>query len=384
MQTRSPIFTNKPLLLISTCGISLLTNILRQEKMNGLDSRTLSSLSNKVDLEDIPENSQADLAELFETTRQRLLVMDIDEAAQASAELNGLSRVDGALSKRAMHYFISTDTYVGKQTADLVATWLKEHGANVQIQTIKGLTTRDSTSFMDGAKNLLQFLTGIVREYSPSYYVIFNLTGGFKSLLGLMTTIGCFYADEVVYVFESGDDLIRIPRLPIKLDDQLFKAHATELLRMSEDDYISVEEAENIPRALLEDVDEQHVGLSVWGALIWEQYSPDLLSQELIKLPYLQYESSFRKDFGNLQKEDKIKLQQTLAKVAGYLRQTNGSREALLGNRAGGIKYEQYSGKHAHYGHFRYGRGDRVSCEPIAGKLILRHCGEHDYVNDNP
>jgi mRNA-degrading endonuclease YafQ of YafQ-DinJ toxin-antitoxin module len=265
-----------------------------------------------------------------------------------------------------------------------VATWLVEHGENVHIETVKGLTTRDSTSFMDGAKNLLQFLTKVVSQFSKSHYVIFNLTGGFKSLLGLMTTLGCFYADEVVYVFESGDDLIRIPRLPIKLDDQLFKAHATELLRMSEDDYISVEESENIPRALLEDVDEQHVGLSVWGVLIWKQFSSDLLSEELIKLPYLQYESSFRKDFDNLQKEDKIKLQKTLAKVALCLRQKNGSREGLLGNQAGGIKYEQYSGKHVRYGHFRYGRGDRVSCEPVSEKLILRHCGEHDYVNDNP
>lgn len=384
MQARPQFPNNKPLLLISTCGISLLTNILRQEKVNGLDQGTLTQLSNEVDVDKIPHSSQAPLTELLRTTHQQLLAMNTDEAAKASAEVNGLSRVDGALSKRALHYFISTDTYLGKQTAELVAAWLRDHEQNVHIETIKGLTTRNSKSFMDGAKNLLQFLTGIVSEYRQSHYVIFNLTGGFKSLLGLMTTIGCFYADEVVYVFESGDDLIRIPRLPIKLDEQLFEVHATELLRMSVDDYISLEEAENIPLALLENVDEQHVGLSVWGTLIWEQFSTDLLSKELVPLPYLQYESSFRKDFDNLQKPDKIKLQKTLANVSCRLRETNGSREALLGNRAGGIKYEQYSGKNANYGHFRFGIGPRVSCEPVTGKLILRHCGEHNYVEDNP
>jgi putative CRISPR-associated protein (TIGR02619 family) len=375
---------HKPLLIISTGGISLLTNILRQEKVDGLDQKTLFQLSNKVSEEDIPHATLAPMSELLTVARQRLLTMDIEEVAKASAEVNSLSRVDGALSQQALHYFVTTDTYLGRQTAELLAAWLEERGESVQIKTIKGLTTRDSTSFMDGAKNLLQFLTGVVRAYRQSHYVIFNLTGGFKSLLGLMTTIGCFYADEVVYVFESGDDLIRIPRLPIKLDDQLFKAHATELLRMSADDFISLKEAENIPPALLENVDEQHVGLSVWGALIWDQYSSELLAQELVALPYLQYESSFRKDFDKLQKEDKIKLQQTLARVAGYLKHTNGSREALLGNRAGGIKYEQYSGKNSRYGHFRYGGGDRVSCEPGTGKLVLRHCGEHDYVNNNP
>jgi putative CRISPR-associated protein (TIGR02619 family) len=385
MQARLQLSYNKPLLLISTCGTSLLKNTLGQEKIDGLSQSALTQLSNRVSEESIPDDSRSSLAEFLHTTRQGLQDMDIEKAAKASAELNGLSKVSGALSKQALHYFITTDTYLGKQTAELVAAWLQERGENVQIQTIKGLTTRDSTSFMDGAKNLLQFLTGVVSEYRESHYVVFNLTGGFKSLLGLMTTLGCFYADEVVYVFESGDDLVRIPKLPIKLDDELFQAHASQLLRMSVDDYIGIEEARDIPKALLEYVDEQHVGLSVWGELIWKQFSNDLLSERLIHLPCLHYESSFRSDFDNLTKEDKITLQQTLAKAAGRLKQKNGSREALLGHNAGGIKYEQYTGKHARYGHFRYGgKGHRVSCEPASGKLILRHCGEHDYVNNTP
>ncbi|MFT6130111.1 MAG: putative CRISPR-associated protein (TIGR02619 family) [Neolewinella sp.] len=385
MKKRSSTFNSKPLLLISTCGISLLTNVLSQKSIDGLDKRALVSLSNEVKSEDIPEPLQSQLAALLDTARQQLQGMDIEKAAEASAEINGLSKVPDALNSQVQHFLISTDTYLGKQTADLVAKWLKTYVSSAEIKTIKSLTTRDSTSFMDGAKNLLLFLTDIVSQYGSSHYVVFNLTGGFKSLLGLMTTLGCFYADEVVYVFESGDDLVRIPKLPIKLDDELFQAHASQLLRMSVDDYIGIEEAGHIPKALLEYVDEQHVGLSVWGELIWKQFSNDLLSERLIQLPCLHYESSFRSDFDNLTKEDKITLQQTLAKAAGRLKQKNGSREALLGHNAGGIKYEQYTGKHARYGHFRYGgKGHRVSCEPASGKLILRHCGEHDYVNNTP
>ena len=376
---------NRPLLLVSTCGISLLTNILSQKSFEGFDKRALASLSNEVKLEDISEHLQSPLTKLLDAAYQQLQGMDIEKAAEASAEINGLSKIPKALNNQVQHFLISTDTYLGKQTAGLVAMWLKTYVSSAEIKTIKSLTTRDSTSFMDGAKNLLLFLTDIVSQYGSSHYVVFNLTGGFKSLLGLMTTLGCFYADEVVYVFESGDDLVRIPRLPVKLDDELFQAHASQLLRMSVDDYITIEEVGDIPKALLEYVDEQHVGLSVWGELIWKQLSSDLLSKRLISLPCLHYESSFHSDFDDLQKEDKINLQQTLAKAAGRLKQKNGSRAALLGHNAGGIKYEQYSGKHARYGHFRYGgKGHRVSCEPVSGKLILRHCGEHDYVNDNP
>ena len=48
--------------------------------------------------------------------------------------------------------------------------------------------------------------------YRQSHYrVVFNLVGGFKSLQGYMNTLGMFYADEIIYIFEAPTaDLIRI------------------------------------------------------------------------------------------------------------------------------------------------------------------------------
>ena len=237
---------------------------------------------------------------------------------------------------------------------------------------------------MAGAKNLLHFIDATVAQYAPSHRIVFNLTGGFKSLLGLMTTLGAFYADEVVYVFESGNDLIRIPRLPIKLDNGLITDHAALLLRMAHGDYRTAAETALLPAALLEPAGEDRYGLSVWGELIWGKFREGVLTKDVLELPCLIYESSFRKDFHQLEKIDKLSLQHTLAVVSGRLAAVNGSREALLGDRAGGIKYEQFKGNNRRYGHFRFGRGLRVSCEPMTSGLTLRHCGQHDYVEDNP
>jgi hypothetical protein len=43
------------------------------------------------------------------------------------------------------------------------------------------------------------------------YHIVFNLTGGFKSIQGWMQTLGMFYADEIVYIFETGKELLPGP-----------------------------------------------------------------------------------------------------------------------------------------------------------------------------
>jgi CRISPR/Cas system-associated protein Csm6 len=50
--------------------------------------------------------------------------------------------------------------------------------------------------------------------------VVFNLTGGFKSVQGFLQAISSFYADETIYIFQFSSELLQIPRLPIKLDTQ--------------------------------------------------------------------------------------------------------------------------------------------------------------------
>jgi putative CRISPR-associated protein (TIGR02619 family) len=374
----------QPLLLLSTCGTSLLTNLLRQRNDFGLSVPDLIRLANVRTIDHIPAEQRDRLDSFLRYGRERIDNLNAEEAVQASAEINGITKLDGALGENSLHYLLATDTYLGQQTAGLVERWLHRQGQRVNIFRIPGLTTESTEAFMSGAKELLRFTDETIGGFSGSHRIVFNLTGGFKSLLGLMTTLGTFYADEIVYVFERSPDLIRIPKLPIQLDDELIERHAATLLRMAHGECCPASEVGDLPPALLDTIGPNAYGLSVWGELVWRKFSDRILSDRLLDLPHLHYESSFRQDFERLEQPDRVQLQRTLARVSGLLAENGGSREALLGHRAGGIKYEQFTGKHDRYGHFRFGRGLRVSCEPASAKLLLRHCGQHDYVNDRP
>jgi CRISPR/Cas system-associated protein Csm6 len=66
--------------------------------------------------------------------------------------------------------------------------------------------------------------------------VVFNLTGGFKSTNGWLQTLGMFYAGEIVYIFESQSEMLRIPRIPVAIDTaavQIFRDHLAFFRRLA-------------------------------------------------------------------------------------------------------------------------------------------------------
>lgn len=146
-------------------------------------------------------------------------------------------------------------------------------------------------------------------------------------------------------------------------------------------------ELRDIPEVLLEFEEENGVicaKLSVWGQSIWnETKKADLLAKKLLPFPRLQYSNSFIDNFtdqNNLQQ--RRKLQETLAKVVYMLDKDGGSTAKLKADK--GLKYERYKNVPDQIDHFRFDGERRVSCKENNGSLILRKCGAHDFVNDNP
>ena len=145
------------------------------------------------------------------------------------------------------------------------------------------------------------------------------------------------------------------------------------------------EELEGIPETMLELVDENgktEAGLSAWGELLWHRTKSDLLSEELLKLPRLVYEDSFINNSQNLNSQQQIDLQETLAKIAVVLEDTDGNITEL-NKKVSGLNFEQltnYDGICT----FRITQGVRVSCEITDNGLALRRYGSHDDVYKNP
>ncbi len=188
-----------------------------------------------------------------------------------------------------------------------------------------------------------------------------------------------FYADRLVYIFETGDELIEIPQLPIEINPKIFKENAIKFSLMS---HFLPCETKEIPKIMLDEYENNSYLLSEWGLLSWNKVKKQILVEKLLTFPKLHFEESFKKDFQNTTPSQKIDLQETLTKISVILQQNTDGITKL--KQDGGLQYDNFSGKNAHLGHFRLNQDNRVSCLAKNNELLLRHFGQHDYVNDNP
>ncbi len=121
--------------------------------------------------------------------------------------------------------------------------------------------------------------------------------------------------------------------------------------------------------------------LSTWGQLVWNHCKDDLLSQNLLKFPKIDYKQSLIDDYKKNQQE-KLKLQETIAKVAQLLIKSNGDTSIL--KRDPGLQYDKYTNMKGDIAHFRVTQGLRVSCTSSNGVLLLHRYGKEPDVNKNP
>ena len=373
--------------IVSTVGTSILTNSINREKPE--EAREWAKIlvdSANLKEDELDNEIPRVIEELAKRAREKLQENDVNVNRMASAELNGVYGIyKGRLPENSddQHYLICTDTAQGKTTGELISEFLDSKGFSVSIETPSGLSTKDTGAFTDGIKELIKWLDDNVSWRQDSgYEVIFNLVGGFKSLQGYMQTFGTFYADQTVYIFERSSELIKIPKLPIQIDTTEIENHLTKFAMMAAGEMYPIEELNGIPETLLEKADD-HAGISAWGLLIWNQVKADLLVEELLPFPHLEYQTIFHRDFDK-EKDSKrrIKLQETLAKVAFVLNKDKGATSRLSTD--GGLQYNRYTNVHGEIDHFRVDSGRRVSCQVTGEVLILRHYGAHDYVNNNP
>lgn len=379
-----------PRLIVSTVGTSLLSNVAR-----GKGTETESLLRDTANLKDneIKEEQKAVILQLAQEASKKLETSSPHEARRLSAELNGIWGYYGLNTLREgraedIHYLISTDTFQGSLAAELLKKYLRDQGFTVlDVFKPPGLSTADTQSFSKGIKQIVKWCHEVIAEYRrQGYYVVFNLVGSFKSLQGFMNTLGMFYADEIIYIFEAKTaDLVRIPRLPIRMELQPVLKEKAKVFALMAEGYIAQrDEVTGIPEIYL-DMDEQgFTTLSEWGLLIWNENKKDVLGSlplQEFNFKGLKYERSFEKDFEELDKTRRADIISTLAQVAVIYQE-----KGLAGLRAHpGLQYSDYQGlKERKIGHFRLDQDWRISCKEDNGILFLRHVGPHDYVNNSP
>jgi len=316
-----------PNLLVTTCGTSLLTNDPHHE-MDFTIRQLLQRHTNHA-LGDISKDARKGLARHIEQRRGTLLNADNLLACKMSAELNGIVNYyarQTPLPNRDVHVLIHTDTWLGEQVAIILAEKLQQLGAAAQLQCATHLNTIDLANFQEGLGNLVEWAAQTLPGYRQSQYrVIFNLVGGFKSLQGFMQTLGMFYGDEILYIFESSNQLLRIPKLPIDLDasarkaieDHLATFRLLDVLKTLPSDH---PERQSIPELFLYRLDSQ-IELSPWGKIVWNQAKRPIYQSKLLDSPSAKiiYTEKFTRDALSLASDRLEILNTRIDDLARYL-----------------------------------------------------------------
>lgn len=303
-------------LIVSTCGTSVLSNACRQA------SQQISNFSNAHKSSDVPKDVRSVLEDAITEAHRQLSGANLQQAAKLSAELNALIHFYNfqPFPSQDYHILLHTDTWLGAEAAKLVKAYIQQYTNNVELYHQRDLRTDKLEHLQLGLAELVRDLGPLLSSYrEQGQLVIFNLTGGFKSIQGFLQSLAPIYADEVIYIFESQSDLFRIPRLPMKLaTSQQVRENLLPIRRLNL--HLPVSQMTGLPDLLIIQIHHQYT-LSPWGEAIWQQERHILYAEQLWPSPYekLIFGPNFEKSVRSLPPDRLRQVNERIDDLVKYL-----------------------------------------------------------------
>ncbi|MBE9222626.1 putative CRISPR-associated protein [Cyanobacterium stanieri LEGE 03274] len=286
--------------IVSTCGTSLLTNTPNS------DLRQLLMKTANYQESDFNKEEKSIVDEHISSIENQFNDLSIIDVKKKSAELNGIltyyeDQIPSSSGTPDIHFILVSDTYQGRKVGEILANWLMNNQLMAQVIKIADLATNNRDNFRLAMSELINWCNDTLMGYRDTgYEIIFNLTGGFKSVQGFLQSVGMFYADKCVYIFQFSSQLLTIPRLPIKLDtEEIIGNNLTVFRKLDVGFTVKKSECNNIPETLLFYLEnEDEVTLSEWGQLIWLQSKNSYYKDELLPplSEKLVYSDEFKKN----------------------------------------------------------------------------------------
>ena len=297
--------------ILSPCGTSLLTNGASKE-----ESLALRRYSNATEKE-IPAREKDLIKQRIASVRQKLLEASPHQVTELSAELHAIVKYYNYKMdhKSDWHHLLVTDTWLGETTGELIREWLESQGINTYIFKQNDLQTNELNRFELALSELVVWCENNIPE---GFHVVFNLTGGFKSIQGFLQTLAMFYADEAIYIFESGEELLRLPKLPVRIDpDEVLKEYFPLLRKLELNLQVTI--PEKLPRTLLMQVDHE-TALSPYGQIIYQQMKSTLYRQQIFDPPVetIRFGPHFKDSVLNIPDERKKIINERIDDLAEY------------------------------------------------------------------
>jgi putative CRISPR-associated protein (TIGR02619 family) len=275
--------------ILSTCGTSILTNSNPSKEVQA----ALTRHSNVKKAEDIPMLDKQNIEEHINKILADFLNDTLINAQAKSSELNGvLTYYDNNFvnAKGDLHYLLVTDTWLGQVTAKVIKQWLEKYNIKVQLYSHNDLQTADWNRFSSSLSDLVIWCHDTIGPLRSAYHIVFNLSGGFKSETGFMQVLGMFYADEMVYIFERSRELMRIPKLPIKMEDEPWVCEDLHDIRRASIG-LSVGKKSGIYWFTI----DNESSLTPWGELVFKRHQDEIYKKEI--LPSITKQVVFNNNF---------------------------------------------------------------------------------------
>lgn len=331
-------------LIISTCGTSIFSGDAPADIRKLLIDHANARVENEIEagaLLHIQQHVQQRKQELLVTT-------DFHDFSARSAEIAALvAYYGGQFSSRDHHILLTTDTWLCEQSAHIIEVFLQAKEQSTEIKRLTDLRTDDLGAYRLALSSLVDWLYQIIPDYKKANYrIVFNLTGGFKAVQGFMQTLGSLLADECVYVFERSEQLIRLPRLPVKLQAESYvRDNLRQFRRMSLGLTVPAHQIADIPELFLF-VDAEQAVLSEWGEVVWRELRDALYSEALLSSPSdkLCWDEEFERSISGLEKRRLREINVRIADVARFLETGKALKstdfKAIKGPKHGGSTHE--------------------------------------------
>jgi putative CRISPR-associated protein (TIGR02619 family) len=192
---------------------------------------------------------------------------------QASAETHSLRALDVGDSDRIDLLYSSTDE--GRLCAEVLAKHYQSCTASVKTHRIAELGY-GAERFTRGLKGLVDVSLRLIRDgRERGEDSIICATGGFKAEIAFLNLLGALLGIEVVYMHEQFRSLVRLPRLPLRWDEDFVMQHEDFFRWIDEeprrsDDVLSRLKAAPELSALVESHEDGNSYLTVAGDLLFK------------------------------------------------------------------------------------------------------------------
>ena len=295
--------------VITSVGTSLITNYIKyyDEFLNDLGFEDISEEFEDIEYKIVSETDEDDLKTERKKIKSELKKWilntkciqweskndkSVDEITEkdhinkeACAEITSLIKFCELKKQDIEVNLMASDSISSHIIAELLAETLDNHKINnytINVKynkkhdCIKGLNIHNEAKF----KN--EGISNIIKQYQPIWKntyetTYFNITGGYKGVIPIITLMGQVFNFTIFYLFENTDRIIEMPKIPMKYDEDFFEDFYNEFKDIDENGCIhkkSVKhnflENEGVKACLEED--DGLITFSEIGQILWEKF----------------------------------------------------------------------------------------------------------------